>query len=199
MRCGIIHKFSLYYSENSKLIVFQEYINFLSIQDPTEVTPSGFQQADSISVWSRTGKKLFTADKYMDLVEVFEPDLYVALCDGNLHNSEKRLSKAMDRSKILTEQCLKRHAASNKLKSKSILGAVEGGYNLKVREESVEYLKNKPFAGYVIDGLHDNGPDVKNIKWEQIENVIQHTIVSQILYNYYFDYFTLYVVSLFKI
>ncbi|KAF7382191.1 hypothetical protein HZH66_013623 [Vespula vulgaris] len=136
----------------AEFVSMKEYINFLSIQDPTEVTPSGFQQADSISVWSRTGKKLFTADKYMDLVEVFEPDLYVALCDGNMHNSEKRLSKAMDRR------------------------AVEGGYNLKVREESVEYLKNKPFAGYVIDGLHDNGPDVKNIKWEQIENVIQHTI-----------------------
>ncbi|XP_047367913.1 queuine tRNA-ribosyltransferase accessory subunit 2 isoform X2 [Vespa velutina] len=160
----------------AEFVSMKEYINFLSIQDPTEVTPLGFQQADSISVWSRTGKVLFTADKYMDLVETFEPDLYVALCDGNMHNSEKRISKATDRSKALTEQCLKRHAASNKLKFKSILGAVEGGYNLKVREESVEYLKNKPLAGYVIDGLHDNGPDVKNIKWEQIENVIRHTI-----------------------
>ncbi|KAL2713264.1 queuine tRNA-ribosyltransferase subunit QTRTD1 [Vespula squamosa] len=160
----------------AEFVSMKEYINFLSIQDPTEVTPSGFQQADSISVWSRTGRTIFTADKYMDLVEIFEPDLYVALCDGNIHNSEKRISKATDRSKTLTEQCLKRHAASNKLKSKSILGAVEGGYNLKIREESVEYLKNKPLAGYVIDGLHDNGPDVRNIKWKQIENVIQHTI-----------------------
>lgn len=122
----------------------------------------------------------------MDLVETFEPDLYVALCDGMMHDSEKRISKAMNRSKTLMDQCIKRHAASDKLKSKSILGAVEGCYNLKIREESVEYLKDKPFDGYVIDGLHGNGPDVQDIKWKQIENVIQHTIVSQFYTIFFF-------------
>ncbi|KAI4482365.1 hypothetical protein M0804_008916 [Polistes exclamans] len=160
----------------AEFVSMKEYINFLSIQDPTETTPLEFQQANSISVWSREGKSLFTADKYMDLVESFEPDLYVALCDGNKHDSEKRILKAMGRSKILTEQCLRRHAASNKLKSKSILGAVEGGYDLQIRKESIEYLKDKPIAGFVIDGLHQNGPGVKDIQWKQIRNVIEHTI-----------------------
>ncbi|XP_015182893.1 PREDICTED: queuine tRNA-ribosyltransferase subunit QTRTD1 homolog [Polistes dominula] len=160
----------------AEFVSMKEYINFLSIQDPTETTPLGFQQADSISVWSREGRSIFTADKYMDLVESFEPDLYVALCDGNKHDSKKRISKAMCRSKTLTDQCLRRHAASNKLKSKSILGAVEGGYDLQIRKESVEYLIDKPLAGFVIDGLHQNGPDVKDIQLKQIKNVIEHTI-----------------------
>ncbi|KAI4499179.1 hypothetical protein M0802_005762 [Mischocyttarus mexicanus] len=160
----------------AEFVSMKEYINFLSIQDPTEITPLEFEKANSISVWSREGRNIFTADKYMDLVESFKPDIYVALCDGNKHDSEKRISKAMNRSNTLTEQCLKRHAASDKLKFKSILGAVEGGYDLEIRKKSIEYLKDKPLDGFVIDGLHENGPNVKDIQWKQIKNVIEHTI-----------------------
>lgn len=162
----------------AEFICMKEYPNFLSIQDPAEETPNGFQQGDSISIWARTGRILFTADKYMDMVEAYEPDLYVALCDGNtdITSTNKRVIKAANRSKVLIEQCLNRHLASDKLKSKAILGPVEGGYDLKVREECIEYLRNKPLAGYVIDGLHNNGPDVRDIPWEQIKNVVQHTL-----------------------
>ena len=77
--------------------MFQEYINFLSIQDPAYTTNPGFQQLDSISIWSRTGRVVFTADKYMELVQTYKPDLYVALCDGdtNINSSAKRVSKAI--------------------------------------------------------------------------------------------------------
>ncbi|KAK2585741.1 hypothetical protein KPH14_010352 [Odynerus spinipes] len=162
----------------AEFVSMKEYLNFLSIQDPAETTPSGFQQNDAVSIWSRTGRTLLTANKYMDLVETFRPDLYVALCDGDtdINSTSKRIIKATSRSKTLIEQCIKRHNASDKLKSKGILGAVEGGYDLKTREQSVKYLKDKPLAGYVIDGLHNNGPNVRSIPWEQVENVVQHTI-----------------------
>jgi len=116
----------------------------------------------------------------MELVQVYKPDLYVALCDGdtNINSSAKRVSKAVRRSKTLLEQCLDIHLRSDILKSKGILGPVEGGYNLQAREESIAYLKDKPLAGFVIDGLHNNGPSVQNISSEQIKQVVQHTIVS---------------------
>lgn len=116
----------------------------------------------------------------MELVQAYKPDLYVALCDGdtNINSSAKRVSKAVSRSKILLEQCLDIHLRSDALKSKGILGSVEGGYNLQAREESIEYLKDKPLAGFIIDGLHNNGPSVQNISSEQIKQIVQHTIVS---------------------
>ncbi|XP_011265335.3 queuine tRNA-ribosyltransferase accessory subunit 2 isoform X1 [Camponotus floridanus] len=159
-------------------VSMKEYINFLSIQDPAYTTNPGFQQLDSISVWSRTGRIVFTANKYMELVQAYKPDLYVALCDGdtNINSSAKRVSKAVLRSKTLLEQCLNIHLHSDTLKSKGILGSVEGGYNLETREESIDYLKDKPLAGFVIDGLHNNGPSVQNISTEQIKQVVQHTI-----------------------
>ena len=158
----------------------QEYINFLSIHDPAHTTNPGFQQLDSISVWSRTGRVVVTTNKYMEFVQAYKPDLYVALCDGdtNINSSAKRISKAVLRSKTLLEQCLDIHLHSDTLKLRGILGPVEGGYNLQARKESIDYLKDKPLAGFVIDGLHNNGPSVQNISSEQIKQVVQHTIVS---------------------
>ncbi|XP_024881284.1 queuine tRNA-ribosyltransferase accessory subunit 2 [Temnothorax curvispinosus] len=159
-------------------VSMKEYINLLSIHDPAYTTNSGFQQLDSISVWSRTGRTVVSASKYMELVQAYKPDLYVALCDGdtNVNSSAKRVSKAVRRSKTLLEQCLDIHLRSDALKSKGILGPVEGGYNLQAREESIDYLKDKPLAGFVIDGLHNNGPSVQNISSEQIKQVVRHTI-----------------------
>jgi len=125
-----------------------------------------------------------TAKKYMEIVQVYKPDLYVALCDGdtNINSSAKRVTKAIIRSKTLLEQCLDIHLSSDVLKSKGILGPIEGGYNLQAREESISYLKDKPLTGFVIDGLHNNGPEVQDISSEQVKQVIKHTIVSSIFY-----------------
>ncbi|KYQ59239.1 Queuine tRNA-ribosyltransferase subunit QTRTD1 like protein [Trachymyrmex zeteki] len=159
-------------------VSMKEYINFLSIHDSAYTTNSGFHQLDTISVWSRTGRIVVSANKYMEIVQAYKPDLYVALCDGdtNINSRAKRISKAVLRSKTLLEQCLDIHLQSDILKSTGILGPVEGGYNLQARKESIDYLKDKPLAGFVIDGLHNNGPDVQNISLEQIKQVVQYTI-----------------------
>ncbi|XP_014471792.1 PREDICTED: queuine tRNA-ribosyltransferase subunit QTRTD1 homolog isoform X2 [Dinoponera quadriceps] len=130
----------------------KDYLNLLSIHDPADTTNSGFQQLDSISIWPRTGRSRLTAKKYMELVQTFKPDLYVALCDGdtNINSSAKRVSNAVDRSKILLEQCLSIHQDSGMLKSTGILG-------------------------FIIDGLHNNGPSVQNISSKLIKHVVQHT------------------------
>jgi queuine tRNA-ribosyltransferase subunit QTRTD1 len=125
-----------------------------------------------------------TAKKYMEIVQIYKPDLYVALCDGdtNINSSTKRVTKAINRSRTLLEQCLDIHLSSDVLKSKGILGSIEGGYNLQAREEFISYLKDKPLTGFVIDGLHNNGPEVQDISSEQVKQVIKHTIVSSIFY-----------------
>lgn len=164
----------------SSFVSMKEHVNFLSIQDPSEATPKGFKKNDTVPIWSRTGKHLLTADQYMNIVEAFKPDLYVALCDSDtdIHSSAKRTTNAVSRSKALLRQCLQRHTASEALKSKAILGAIEGGYNIEARKDSIEDVKDQPLDGYIIDGLHTNGPDVQNITLEQIEQVITYTIKS---------------------
>lgn len=123
----------------------------------------------------------------MDIVETFKPDFYVALCDGdtNINSSKKRISKAVQRSNTLFEQCLTKHSASETLKSTGILGAIEGGYDAEARTMSANFLKDQPVVGYVIDGLHNNGPDVRNISSVQIKEIVEHTIVSIKLFIMY--------------
>ncbi|XP_076760790.1 queuine tRNA-ribosyltransferase accessory subunit 2 [Xylocopa sonorina] len=156
----------------------KEHINFLTIHDPAYTTPSGFHEPDSIPIWTRNGKRVITASKYMDIVEAFKPDMYVALCDGdtNINSSRKRMSKAVQRSITFFDQCFTKHSSSKMLKSSEILGAIEGGYDKETRKLSINYLKDKPLIGYVIDGLHNNGLDVRNIPLEQIKDVVEYTI-----------------------
>lgn len=117
---------------------------------------------------------------YMDVIETFKPDMYVALCDGdtNTNSSKKRVSNSVRNSMTFFDQCFIKHSSSEALKSSEILGAIEGGYDKYARTISINYLKTKPVIGYVIDGLHNNGPDVKDIPSEQIREIVQHTIVS---------------------
>ncbi|KOC64082.1 Queuine tRNA-ribosyltransferase subunit QTRTD1 like protein [Habropoda laboriosa] len=159
-------------------VSMKEYINFLTISDSAYTTPSGFQQHHTVPVWTRNGKCALTANQYMDIIEVFKPDMYVAMYDGdtNIKSSKKRTSKAVQRSTSLFEQCFIRHSASEKLKSSEILGAIAGGYDIPARTVSINYLKNKSLIGYVIDGLHNNGPDVVNIPSVQIKAVVEHTM-----------------------
>ncbi|KZC04940.1 Queuine tRNA-ribosyltransferase subunit QTRTD1 like protein [Dufourea novaeangliae] len=162
----------------SNFVSMQEHINMLTIHDPADLTPSGHQMLDTIPVWPRSGRIQMSANKYMDLVETFKPDCYVALCDGdtNIDSSKKRSENAVNRSKTLFEQCLSRHTASESLKSTGILGAIEGGYNVDARLASIDYLKDKPVLGYVIDGLHNNGPLVHSITSEQIKQIVEQAV-----------------------
>ncbi|XP_043287114.1 queuine tRNA-ribosyltransferase accessory subunit 2 isoform X2 [Venturia canescens] len=162
----------------AEFVSMKEYPFFLSIQDPAVETSRGYQEKDSIAVWTRGGRSSFNANSYMDAVEVLKPDMYIALCDGDTdeNSSSKRVSKALERSKRLFIKCMKRHNSSDVLKSTAILGPVEGGWDLKAREISVQYLIDKNPDGFVIDGLHVNGNRVQKIDFDSIKNVTQHTM-----------------------
>ncbi|XP_003705632.2 queuine tRNA-ribosyltransferase accessory subunit 2 isoform X1 [Megachile rotundata] len=161
----------------AEFVGMKEYLNFLTFHDPCYAIPSGYHQTDFIPLWTRNGKYMLTPNKYMDIIEAFKPDMYVALHDGdtNVNSSKKRVSKAVQRTGTFFEQCLARHLASDALKSSEILGAIEGGYDIEARTLSINLLKDKPVIGYIIDGLHNNGPDVRNISTDQIKQVVAHT------------------------
>nr|CAD7411866.1 unnamed protein product [Timema cristinae] len=166
----------------AEFIGLKEHLIYSTVQDPAMATPQGYNEKDFVSVWSRSGKQQINADKYMDVIESFQPDMYQALCDGdtNLNSSKKRVSKALDRSSKMFWRCLERHEKSEVLKKSALLAVLEGGYNLTSREASAKMLSSCNVAGFVIDGLHNNGPDVELLPFEKIKPAIQETVVSYV-------------------
>ncbi|GFG40511.1 hypothetical protein Cfor_07575 [Coptotermes formosanus] len=159
-------------------IGLKEYLTFNSIHDPAVVTPHGFSEMDTISIWPRNGRKQLDADKYMDIIEAFQPDMYQVLCDGdtNTTSSKRRVQKSVDRSITFFERCIKRHEKSEVLKNSAVLGVVEGGYSVGGREMSAKYLANSSVFGYVIDGLHNNGPDVEHLTFGDVKPILKETL-----------------------
>jgi hypothetical protein len=64
------------------------------------------------------------------------------------------------------------------LKNSAVLGVVEGGYSVGGREMSAKYLANSSVFGYVIDGLHNNGPDVEHLTFGDVKPILKETLVT---------------------
>ena len=43
---------------------------------------------------------------------------------------------------------------------------------------SAKYLANSSVFGYVIDGLHNNGPDVEHLTFGDVKPVLEETLVT---------------------
>lgn len=164
----------------TEFVSMKEYPTLLTIQDPAEENSPTKRKNDSIAVWTKHGYHYLDSKKYMDTVEVLKPDIYMALCDGDVNkdSTKKRLSKSMENSKSQLKRCYQRHESSEILKNNFLLGPVEGGFDLHAREESVKLLLELNVSGYVIDGLHQNGPNIQDLGFVDIEKIVQHTIVS---------------------
>jgi queuine tRNA-ribosyltransferase subunit QTRTD1 len=65
------------------------------------------------------------------------------------------------------------------LRESAILGVVEGGNSIERREESAKYLANSPVFGYVIDGLHSNGPNVEQLTSEDVKPILEASLVIE--------------------
>ena len=64
------------------------------------------------------------------------------------------------------------------LKKSAVLGVVEGGYSVEGREMSAKYLANSSVFGFVIDGLHNNGPDVEHLTLADVKPILEETLVN---------------------
>ncbi|XP_069700890.1 queuine tRNA-ribosyltransferase accessory subunit 2 [Periplaneta americana] len=159
-------------------IGLKEHLTFCSLHDPAIATPQGFNDRETVSLWLRNGRRQIDPDKYMDMIEAFQPDMYQVLCDGdtNLTSSNKRVQKSMERSIAMFDKCIARHEKSEVLKGSAVLGVVEGGYSTLSREKSAKHLADGPVLGFVIDGLHNNGPEVEHIPIADVKPVLQETL-----------------------
>ncbi|XP_035913862.1 queuine tRNA-ribosyltransferase accessory subunit 2 [Anopheles stephensi] len=147
-------------------------------RDPSEVPIPGTPEKDLLPVYTRNGRRSISMEQYMTLVEAFRPDAYAPLYDGDTDgkSSKKREQKSFDRTEMFVEQCLEWHRKSDGLQASRLIGPVVGGYNEKLREKSIELLRKSDdlFAGYLIDGLHMNGPAVARLDGTAVLPIVEN-------------------------
>ncbi|XP_076373416.1 queuine tRNA-ribosyltransferase accessory subunit 2 isoform X1 [Tachypleus tridentatus] len=162
-----------------KFVGLEEYPICISVQDPVEPAPSGYNDKAGISVWNTRGRAHLDVDKFMAVVESFEPAFYQALCDSDTPqgSSRKRLTHSVERSLIHLDKCLEKHLTSDKLKNTAIFGSVVGGFSPDARKRSAMQTVLRPVDGFVIDGFHlDNSdPDLLST-FKQMFPILKETI-----------------------
>lgn len=166
----------------SEFIGMKDCVTCMPLQDPGSLTQSGHHFKDCIPIWTRNGKVMLNADSYMKAVEIFKPDMYYFLSDGdtNISSPAKRIIKAVDRTILFFRECLAQHKKSTVLQNSFVMAAVAGGYCVRERERCISEIEKDTdsLGGFLIDGLHNNGPEVEFLNFEELKAVVQYVIVS---------------------
>lgn len=171
----------------SDFVGMKDCVTCMSLQDPGNLTQSGHHFKDCIPIWTRNGKVLLNADSYMKAVEAFKPDMYYLLSDGdtNISSPAKRITKAVDRTIFFFRECVELHKKSNVLQNSFVMAPIAGGYCVRERERCIREIEKETNVvdGFLLDGLHNNGPEVEFLKFEELKTVVQFIVVSKIGWN----------------
>ncbi|CAN7988778.1 unnamed protein product [Ixodes hexagonus] len=162
----------------ANFVALPSHPSFVRIQDPMTTTPTGFNDRAGVSVWNQGGRIHLNPVSFTRMMEAFQPTCYQALCDSDTpkDTSRKRLQHAVDRSISLLDQCLNLKGDSSCLQNSAILGSIQGGYSKDFREASAKETAKRDVDGFVIEGLHINGPQTKSLKFEEVAQVLDQVI-----------------------
>lgn len=164
-----------------------EYVGFpghntvLLVRDPCEPTPAGGNDRDVVPLFTRHGKESLTAERYLEMVANFAPDVYQGLCDAdtNPESSKKRVQKSVDRTEHFMEQCYEQHGKLERLAQSTLLAPIVGGYNTFARSQSIKHARSQPagsYGGYILEGFHTNGLAATELKASQLLPVVEHCV-----------------------
>ncbi|KAL3283896.1 hypothetical protein HHI36_018065 [Cryptolaemus montrouzieri] len=164
----------------NEFIGSEESICCLTLHDPSNLTQQGFNAKGKVPVWTKNGKVQYNSESYMKTVESFRPDMYHLLSDGDTNQSstQKRISKAVANTNAFHKECLEIHRTSEKLKDCLIIAPIAGGYSISQRKDCLESIlkDDDEVGGYLIDGLHNNGPEVEFLPFSDIEPIVKYSI-----------------------
>nr|SVE73639.1 EOG090X08JG [Daphnia atkinsoni] len=156
----------------------KEYLNYVPIQDSGTATPEGYHEKNSISLWTRGGRKVVDPQTYMTCIEALKPDMFQAILDGDTTSSSsvKRVKRSVDDTVKFAGICADLKEKSEILKDTPMLVCITGGYNIKERLRCITELKGLDAAGYVLEGFHTNGESATNLSWDDMEPVLTETL-----------------------
>lgn len=165
----------------AEYVGFPDHNTLLLVRDPCEPTPAGGNDRDVVPLFTRHGKESLTAERYLEMVANFAPDVYQGLCDAdtNPESSKKRVQKSVDRTEHFMEQCYEQHGKLERLAQSTLLAPIVGGYNTFARSQSIKHARSQPagsYGGYILEGFHTNGLAATELKASQLLPVVEHCV-----------------------
>ncbi|RVE42557.1 hypothetical protein evm_012790 [Chilo suppressalis] len=166
----------------AKFSGLQNHITCATLQNVSEITPSGHFETNLVPMWTKNGKKMISADKYMDIMEIYKPDILLAIADDHitLKEGNKRVSKAVERSCSLLDTCVNRYLNSKQLKDCSLIGVITGtGIKEKCEHFIKHILKHKEhLSGVALSGMTDGSEESLRIPIDKFEEILKRICES---------------------
>ncbi|XP_049880749.1 queuine tRNA-ribosyltransferase accessory subunit 2 [Pectinophora gossypiella] len=161
----------------AKFAGLPQHLSCVTLHNASDVTPAGHFESDKVPLWTKNGKKMITADRYMEIMEVFKPDIILAIADGRTSITEatKRVLKSVERSNKMLDVCVNRYKASEKLQESSLIGVIVGVGQDKKGYESIQHtLKHKEILGGIaLSGLTDGTEESMKIATDNLDNILK--------------------------
>lgn len=158
--------------------------SFVTLKDTGLVNTSPQHSRNAVEISTRAGKSSITPQKYIEIVESFQPDIFHALCDGDTSETSaiKRLFNAVTRTDTFFKECAALYKQSTILAEAMFIAPIEGGYNEDYRQKSIKLLnefKNQEIiAGYFLDGFHSNGDTAKLLDPSKVCEIVDKCMVQ---------------------
>jgi queuine tRNA-ribosyltransferase len=109
---------------------------------------------------------ILTPELAIKYQEILGSDIAMVLDECASHGDMEKARKAMERTHLWAEKCLKAH----KRKDQYVYAIVQGGVFPELRQQSAEYLTSLDFPGYAIGGLSIG--EAKTITLEMLEKTV---------------------------
>ncbi|XP_059048140.1 queuine tRNA-ribosyltransferase accessory subunit 2 [Achroia grisella] len=161
----------------AKFAGLQNHLTCVTLHAVSEVTPTGHFESDLVPLWTKNGKKMISANRYMDLMEVFKPDIILAIADGHtsLDESFKRITKSLDRTSNMLNLCVTRQKASANLQDSSLIGVIVGVGDERKCDQSIRNLltHKDSLSGVALEGITNGTEESLAVPIEKLEAIFK--------------------------
>ncbi|KAL4716577.1 hypothetical protein ACJJTC_010241 [Scirpophaga incertulas] len=161
----------------AKFIGLSESVTCATLHCMNDITPPGHFEVDMVPVWTKHGKKMINAERYMELMEVFKPDILLAIADSRttLTDGLKRNTKAVDRTCNMLNICVKKYKASNYLKNSLLVGVIAGTGTMSKCKNCIQNILTyrEAIGGVALAGLTDGTEESLNIGIDKLEDIFK--------------------------
>ena len=147
----------------------------LTIMDPMLKSKSGYNTAQSISVWGECKQReSVTVQQYQTGVNALKPDIFVSLCDSDFEGgSNKRAQKATKFTQNSVDVLINQENFLH-------VGPIGGSYNEQLRVKTAQWMATKPLDGYLLDAFHTNGETSLEVDLNQLLPIVQNSILPSL-------------------
>lgn len=159
----------------AKFAGLPKHVICATLYNINEIVPPGHFELGKLPLWTKNGKKMITADKYMDLMETFKPDIILAASDGriSLNEKPKRIVKSVERTIALLDSCINKYKASEELQQSSLVGVIVAANIPHKCEECIRHiLKYKEtLVGVALAGLTDGSKESYEVSLDKLKEI----------------------------